>query len=211
MIENPRLISRFSLALLGALIISTILVVLMTRLVVRDLEPPSREAHHRLADIWQTPRAIKTRRKTKPPKAMPKALAQPPSMAHEPLQHKTQRVDTSTLNISVAIPAPTAPTNIGLGQGFARDSDYVPIYVPQPLYPRRALNRGREGYAIVEVTITTDGGVRNIRLVEEKPPYSGFGSAALKAAAKLRYQPRVIDGRAEEVSGVYYKFSFRLE
>jgi len=64
---------------------------------------------------------------------------------------------------------------------------------------------------VVEVVITTSGGVRAVRLVEELPLNYGFGSAALKAATKLKYKPRVIDGRAVEVPGVMYKFSFRLE
>jgi protein TonB len=38
---------------------------------------------------------------------------------------------------------------------------YVPIYVPQPKYPRGALTRGKEGYAVIEVTVTTTGAVRD--------------------------------------------------
>ena len=111
-----------------------------------------------------------------------------------------------------AAPMPTVGLNIGLGGGdFARDTDYIPVYVPLPLYPRRALARGRQGYAVVEVVITTTGGVRDVKLLEESPRNYGFGNAALKAAIKLKYNPRVIDGQGVEVPGVMYKFSFRLE
>jgi protein TonB len=87
---------------------------------------------------------------------------------------------------------------------------YIPIYVPQPKYPRRALVRGKEGYAVVEVTVTTTGAVRDPVLVEEFPEGWRFGRAALKAAKKLKYNPRVIDGQAQESSGVLYKFTFNL-
>lgn len=111
----------------------------------------------------------------------------------------------------VNMAAPKAGGNLKIGNsGFARDSDYIPVYVPQPQYPRRAQTRGKEGYAVVEVIITTTGGVRDPVMVEEWPEGWGFGRAALKAAGKLKYNPRVIDGVAQEVPGVLYKFTFRM-
>jgi protein TonB len=51
----------------------------------------------------------------------------------------------------VNMAAPKAGGNLKIGNsGFARDSDYIPVYVPQPQYPRRAQTRGKEGYAVVE-------------------------------------------------------------
>jgi protein TonB len=47
-------------------------------------------------------------------------------------------------------------------------------------------------------------------MVEEWPEGWGFGRAALKAAGKLKYNPRVIDGVAQEVPGVLYKFTFQM-
>jgi TonB family protein len=73
----------------------------------------------------------------------------------------------------------------------------VPVYVPQPEYPRRALTRGKEGYAVIEVTVTTSGAVRDPELLEEFPEGWRFGHAELKAAKKLKYNPRVIDGQAQ--------------
>ena len=87
---------------------------------------------------------------------------------------------------------------------------YIPIYVPQPKYPRRALVRGMEGYAVIEVTVTATGAVRDPVLLEEFPEGWRFGRAALKAAKKLKYNPLVIDGQAHESSGILYKFTFNL-
>lgn len=85
-----------------------------------------------------------------------------------------------------------------------------PIYVPQPQYPRRAQTRGKEGYAVILVTVTTTGGIRDPVLIEEFPEGWGFGRAAVKAANKLKYNPFVIDGQAQEMSGVMYKFTFQM-
>ena len=111
----------------------------------------------------------------------------------------------------VNMAAPKAGGDLSIGNsGFSRDSDYIPVYVPQPQYPRRAQTRGKEGYAVVQVIITTVGGVRDPILIEEWPEGWGFGRSAVKAAKKLKYNPRVVDGVAEEVPGVLYKFTFQM-
>jgi periplasmic protein TonB len=112
--------------------------------------------------------------------------------------------------ISMAAPAANANLKLSGTGGFARDSDYIPVYVPQPEYPRRAQTRGKEGYAVIEVIITTTGGTRDPILIEEFPEGWGFGNAALKAASKLKYNPRVVDGIGQEVPGVLYKFTFQM-
>lgn len=111
--------------------------------------------------------------------------------------------------VSMAAPKVSTSLNASLGT-FARDSDYIPVYVPQPQYPRRAINRNKEGYAVIEVIITTTGGVRDPKLLEEDPEGWGFGRAAMKAALKLKYNPRVVDGVGQEVPGVLYKFTFNM-
>ena len=111
--------------------------------------------------------------------------------------------------VSMAAPKVSTSLNASLGT-FARDSDYIPVYVPQPQYPRRAQSRGKEGYAVIEVIITTTSGVRDPKLLEEDPEGWGFGRAAMKAALKLKYNPRVVDGVGQEVPGVLYKFTFNM-
>jgi len=88
------------------------------------------------------------------------------------------------------------------------DTSYVPVFTPNPKYPRTAQRLGIEGYAIVELTITESGSASNIELVKESPKKYGFGKAALKAAKKLKYTPRIVDGKAQEVPGVFYRYTF---
>ncbi len=200
--------ARFAAAFIGSILVTAVLLVLMVLMVVGREDVPDQKGTYKIADIWQPERSLTERLRTpKPPRPAEPLLAQP-SMPRQSL-----RFDTPKAGITLhAAPRPAVNLDIGVGSGnFARDTDYIPVYVPQPLYPRRALSKGREGYAIVEVVITSSGGVRDIRLLEESPLNYGFGSAALKAAIKLKYNPRVVDGKAVEVPGVMYKFSFRLE
>lgn len=158
----------------------------------------------RIADIWQPEREItEFVREDKPER--PDEPEEPPPE----LPPQEARIDFNPEAVSVAAPV-TANVQIGLGGGFARDSDYIPVFVPQPQFPRRAQDRGVSGYAVVEVTITTTGGVRDPQLIEEHPTGYGFGNAAVRAAERLRYNPRMVDGNAVEVSGVLYRFSFQI-
>lgn len=132
----------------------------------------------------------------------------------QPQRQVTQYVRVARPEKPVAAEAsqhPVARLNSGVGHSTGRDSDYIPVYVPQPDYPDEARAAGVAGYAVVQVTITTSGAVKNPLLVEENPANAGFGAAALKAAHKLKYSPRVVDGRAREVPDVRYKFTFQIE
>jgi TonB family protein len=88
--------------------------------------------------------------------------------------------------------------------------NYIPVYVESPKYPNRALRRGKEGYAVVSLTITEQGTTRQPVLVEEYPEGWSFGKEALKVVDKLKYAPRVENGKAVEVPGVLYKYSFKI-
>ena len=91
------------------------------------------------------------------------------------------------------------------------NQNYIPTFVPHPNYPKGALRRQISGYAVIELTVTSVGSVRNLVLLEESPKDKGFGKAALKAARGLEYAPTLIDGKAQEVPGVLYKYNFRMD
>ena len=93
---------------------------------------------------------------------------------------------------------------------MTQDQDYLPLFVRSPNYPLAAQRKGREGYAVVELTVSKEGLVLNPIVIEEKPKGQKFGKAALKAASSLRYVPRFVDGEPEEVPGVLYKYTFQM-
>lgn len=119
--------------------------------------------------------------------------------------------DIGANSIAVSMSAPTINAGIGdVGVGFGvSDGEYLPIVKVAPIYPARALTRGIEGYVIVEFTVTRTGTVKDVTVVESTN--SIFERAAVDAAYKFKYKPRVIDGEPVEVPGVRNKITFTLE
>lgn len=87
--------------------------------------------------------------------------------------------------------------------------DAMLIMAPAVIFPRRMLSRGIEGYVIVEFTVTTEGTVRNVVVLESS--HSGFEQAAIKAATQMKYKPNVVDGTPQPVHNVMYRFTFNIE
>ena len=114
-------------------------------------------------------------------------------------------------------------TNLAL-HGKKKDGSYsyIPIYKVMPVYPRRAQERGTEGYVIVAFTITESGTIEDPYVIEGKcrsannrdgeyNDCSMFNSATIRAALKLKYAPEIMDGKAVAVEDVQHKFSFEME
>ena len=91
----------------------------------------------------------------------------------------------------------------------ASDGEYLPIVKVAPVYPMRACQRRLEGYVIVEFVVTTTGSVRDVRIVESSSAL--FDQAAVEAASKFKYRPRVVDGTPIEVAGVKNRITFKLD
>lgn len=117
-------------------------------------------------------------------------------------------IDSGDAGLNISSGAAKADVNIDTAVGVSTDSDAIPVFVPNPRYPPRAERQGKAGYAVVQVTITTLGTTKDIVLLEEFPENFGFGKSAVKAAEKLRYNAKYVDGEPVEVPGVVYKFSF---
>jgi len=162
------------------------------------------EKQTKLADIYMPDREIETQieqkvEKVDDPEEPPPDLDMPD-------------VDMDMDNMDVVNIAPQAKVDISIsGSGMATgDGEYLPIVKVAPMYPRRAQTRGITGYCIVEYTVTTSGAIRDPRAVDCQP--SGvFEKESVKAAAKFKYKPRVVDGEAIEVGGVQNKFTYELE
>ena len=163
----------------------------------------------KLADIVMPERQIDTFmtevEKPEKPEEQPEDIAQP-ELDLQPLT-----------GIDVSIAKPKA--NFKAGGSFFRDGEYIPLFKVQPIYPRRAQERGTEGFSIVSFTITESGTVEGAKAiegycgdpegpVEEMRPCTLFNSASARAALKLKYKPKIVDGKATSVEGVLHRFTF---
>ena len=145
--------------------------------------------------------------KDRKPQKPPKPQDPPPPMEAPPMESPDPNATAASTDFGADIQA-----DVGLEGGLSLESgdgEYLPIVKVQPIYPRRAQQRGIEGYVIVEFTVNKLGAVTNPFVVEADPE-SIFDQAALQAALKFKYKPRVVNGEAVEVAGVQNRITFKL-
>jgi protein TonB len=147
-------------------------------------------------------------KKERKPQKPAKPKEPPPAMTQPKMQQSNPNANAVSTNFTADIAGDVGLSGgLSLGNG---DGDYLPIVKVAPIYPRRAQSRGIEGYAIVEFTVTSNGSVQNPIVIEAKPE-GVFDRAAMDAALKFKYKPRVVDGVAMAVSGVRNKISFEID
>jgi len=94
----------------------------------------------------------------------------------------------------------------------ATDGDYLPLVAIAPQYPTRAAQRGIQGWCLVSFTVDGLGNVveESIQVVDAEPA-NIFDRSSLRAAARFKFQPRVVNGEGVNVDGVQYLFRYQLE
>lgn len=204
----PTTIVRYVLSFFAALVVVFSLFWVMQYLIASaDRTLDEDDAGHLLEfvrikqDEAITPRKLKPK-KPPPPEEPP---PEPPPPALDNITPEAQAVAVTAVSINTRIDL--SASGFGLSPS---DGDYLPIVKVQPMYPRRALSRGIEGYVIVMFTVTRQGTTRDHVIVESKPR-GIFDRAALRAATKFKYKPRVVDGQPIEVPGVQNKITFLIE
>lgn len=153
-------------------------------------------------DIKETPPQRRERKVEKPPEVE----APPPE-----LDVPTVKLDgPQGIDLSINRSGSKGGLSLtGLDLGPTQDGDFLPLVRVTPTYPRRAQERGIEGYAVVELTVSADGTVNpdSITVIEAEPK-GYFEREAKKAASKFKYKPKIVNGEPQAVSGVTYHFTF---
>lgn len=148
------------------------------------------------------------RKSTKPekPPAPKDPPPQPPQPKMDDVSPTAEKMEIVEVDITADVELSADGFSLAAGEG-----DFLPIIKVAPIYPRRAANRGIEGFVLLEFTVTRKGTVKDVRVIESKPTSSIFHKAARRAALKFKYKPRVTDGKAVEVTGVRNLIRFKLE
>lgn len=145
----------------------------------------------------------KQRKPNKPP-APPKEPPKPDMPKPQIAQASAEGFDIGGFDIGSEL-----SVDAGLGGGSG-DGEYLPIVKVAPNYPRRAAQKGIEGYVVVEFSVSTLGTVKNPKVIEADPP-NIFNKEAIKAAKKFKYKPKIENGKAVEVTGVRNIIRFELD
>ena len=125
------------------------------------------------------------------------------------LQGLSAQAVTASAPAPAAASAPSASTAQSAQSAPSNDAEVIPLNEVLPVYPDGARRRGIEGYVKLAFTITPDGKVENVRVVESSPK-NVFDREARRAAVRWRFAPRSEGGRAVSREAVK-TLQFRLE
>lgn len=201
-------LKRYAIGIVAAVSVTFLLLWGMQALITGGKDALTDAPKGRVLDFVRLKPEETVQKKERKPQKPPKPETPPPPMQQPQVAQSNPNADAVTTSFEADVSADT-----GLAGGLSLDSsdgDYLPIVKVAAVYPRRAQSRGIEGHVIVEFTVTTNGSVRNAVVVEAEPA-NIFDRAALDAAAKFKYKPRVVDGQAVEVAGVQNKITFEID
>ena len=198
---------RYLIALLVAAVITFALFFTMQALIQTGEGAMSEPIKGNVLDFVRLKKEESVQKKERKPEKPPAPKEPPPPMESPQIDSSQANSDSAGFDFSANVDA-----DVSLAGGLSLDSsdgEYLPIVKVAPVYPRRALSRGIEGYVIVEFIVTKSGTVREPVVVKAEPE-SLFDQAAKDAVLKFKYKPRVVNGEAVEVAGVQNKITFEI-
>ena len=92
--------------------------------------------------------------------------------------------------------------------GDAQQGELRAIIKVMPDYPRRAWMNKLEGDVLMEFSVSEQGAVQNIKVINSSSPL--FDLSAIDAVSRFKYAPAEQDGKAVAAGPVRERFRFRL-
>tara|TARA_B100000953_G_scaffold29805_1_gene23933 strand:+ start:1285 stop:1920 length:636 start_codon:yes stop_codon:yes gene_type:complete len=202
-VEDPKI--RLGLAAVAAVFTTFAILWVMQILIATGKGAITSKYEGRFIDFVRIEKDESLDTKTLKPKKPPEPEQPPPDTPPQ-----LDEIDASVQTVNIGAVDTEVGVNVGGIGGFnAAEGEYLPIVKVAPIYPNRALTRGIEGYCIVEYIVTRNGTTKDPKVVECTS--SLFANASIKASAKFKYKPRVINGQPIDVPGVMHKITFELE
>ncbi len=167
------------------------------------IEPPQ----GKVLDFVRVKQEEQVEQKDRKPRKPPKPEEPPPQMEAPPMESSAADAGDGGMSFAADVSA-----DVGLEGGVnlgAGDGDFVPIARQQAVYPRRAMQRGIQGYVIVEFTVTKLGTVKDPVVISAEPE-GIFEQAAINSVLGYKYKARVINGEPVDVAGVQTQVTFEL-
>ena len=186
---------RYLVALIVAGVVTFMLFLGMQALITGGEGAMSEPVKGNVLDFVRLKKEETVQKKERKPQKPPTPKEPPPPMESPQMQNNDANAASNNFDFGADV-----GSDVDLAGGLAletSDGEYLPIVKVAPVYPRRALSRGIEGT------------VRDPQVVKAVPE-SLFDRAAMDAALKFKYKPRVVNGEAVEVAGVQNKISFQI-
>jgi len=196
---------RRSWSLLGASLITLLLFQLMASLVRQDalITRPTSE----LLDVTvAAPRAER--------QLNPKVRQLPPPPAPVVARVPTSQLQTEPAlaigSTDVTVPAPQLAA-LPQSERLSRpDGDASPLVRIEPRYPAKAARDGVSGWVVLSFSIDVDGSVTDIAVIAAEPKRV-FEQEAIRALKRWKYQPLILNGKAEKRLQLQVQLDFQLE
>ena len=148
---------------------------------------------------------LQTKDRKVPDQPPPEKRPPPPRMQMQQVQttqNNVPQMDMPNLDIPLQTDTFSGSLINGVQLGAGKIStNVIPLVRIPPRYPMRAANRHIEGWVKVEFTITEQGTVKDVIVVESQPSKT-FDRAALQAIKRWKFKAKVIDGEAFEQRAV---------
>ena len=194
---------RYTLGIVAGFLVTVLLLYIMQAVIHTDKNPLNEANTITLLEFHRVLDDEVVEIKDLKPKPPPPPDEAPPDVPKPEFDTSTSMgVDMGAMDLNVDIDMS--------GGGFSSDGEYLPIVKVLPIYPRRALSRGIEGWVIVEFCVTEQGTVRDPNVVEAEPS-TIFDRSAMNAALKFKYKPKVVNEKPQEVCGVKNRITFEME
>lgn len=213
------MVIRLGISVVVGALVTVLLFYIMQALISTGRSVLTEDNIGNLVDFVRVKQQQELQTKERKPKKPPPPDEPPPDVPPTNFNVAVNQSGYSMQDVNMNVQA-----DIGGGGFGISDGEYLPIVKVQPVYPRRALSRGMSGWVIVEFTVTEQGTTSNPVVVENcawiktarteeecnDSPNSIFDRAAVKAAEKFKYKPKVIDGEPVATAGVQNKITFEL-
>ena len=197
------MIFRYVRAMAAGSVATLSLLFVMQALINADQGPlpePRKRDVLKLAEVREpSPLVVLEPRPKRPPPPEP-----PPDVVID------RRIDSTGDGPKIPVPTPDRVEFADHDYAFAPVSDgpLVAIVRVEPDYPSRAEQQGLEGWVVLEFDVSAAGHVENVRIIESS--HAVFERAAVRAALKFRYRPKVVDGIPQPTRGLRNRFRFEM-
>ena len=211
------MVIRLGMSTLVGVAMTLALFYLMQFLIAGGKSALTEEKGGQIVDIVRVKQENEVQTKNRKPKKPPPPDQPPPDV---PPQNMNVNVDQTGFSMT-GIDA-NAGIDIGGGGFGISDGEYLPIKGSARI-PTTSFVSGLQGWVIVEFTVSEQGTVAGPVVVNNcawtRPRSAGpcvdspngvFDSAAMRAAVKFKYKPKVIDGEPVETAGVQNRIVFEL-
>jgi periplasmic protein TonB len=136
-----------------------------------------------------------SRRKPPPPAPPPPPPAKMKVAASAIPQESLAGMEIPDLNLTADVGGGAL-----MGSKAMFDGDIIPLQCPPVSYPSDARRAGLSGWVQIEFVVGPDGSVRSAKAVEAQPR-GVFEAAAVMAAQRCRFKPKMEDGKPVEQRG----------